>query len=225
MTEINTTDHTATCTPGTKQLAWVIYRFPLMADKDITLIEAGISSASEQQLYLGLANYSRGTWEWHAVDMPITDQDHVQPVRLSLEPKADYLSPTGSIYYVVACWDDEQCRIMYSCIYYALKDVYVMNLQASDGASAQEITITWDALEGASGYELYYRVYWEPVPLTLLADIDGGGVTSFSHTTTSPAGMEAVPGTLYMYYIGAKFSDGSTSWLSHLWDIGYLAAP
>ena len=222
---INNDDRYANFTPGAGELAWSIFRLPLMAGKDFSLIQCCIAAASDQELYFGLANYTRSTWEWHAASLKKYPVHEADLVRLELLPRADYLSPTGSVYFVVACWNNERCDLLYSDIYYLLQNVHVSNLHATQGTSAQEITITWDNLEGATGYQLYYRVYLQDVPLVLLADIDGGAVTSFSHTLTSPVGMEAVPGTSYMYYVSAKFNDGSTSWLSALWDVGYLAMP
>ena len=109
----------------------------------------------------------------------------------------------------------------YTDLQFGIRNTTVENVQASDGASLTEITVTWDPVTGASGYQIYFNVYGFPDPVRLLDEVSGEATTTYIHSRTNPPGNEAYPNNTYTYYVLAVYSDGSTSRLGG-WDTGYL---
>lgn len=98
---------------GAKQLGWAIYRLtmsgaqPGVVSADVNLLEADGGGPSEY--YLGLANYTRGCWDWRG---PFSDSH----VRLSLAQEAkagtDHLSPLGNLFICVAAYNGAKCDVV-----------------------------------------------------------------------------------------------------------------
>lgn len=205
---------------GSREATWAIYRFGALADNTkLGYIEALIGEAAPQVLYFALADYGTGSWHWFSLEVPDLGTLEAAFTR-TLEDAGDYISDTGNLYLAVATWDTASCQVRRVTLNVGVRQVYVKGLTASDGTSADSITISWQVLSGCTGYELYYRLAEFPGSLVLLGAVDGGDSTEFIHSTDNPPDHPAQAGTQYIYFIMAQFADGYRSQLSG-WDTGY----
>lgn len=83
-------------------------------------------------------------------------------------------------------------------------------LSAGDGLSAHGVDLTWDPVEGATGYEVWRHMADDPTTATRLAGL---------LTTTTYRDTSAVPEILYSYWVRARnasatsdFSVAGTGW-------------
>ncbi|MCC7479081.1 hypothetical protein IT575_11565 [bacterium] len=81
-------------------------------------------------------------------------------------------------------------------------------LSASQGLFDERIDLAWLSVLDADGYSLEYRPSGLPeAPWAELAQIDGAASLSFSHSASSPPGLEAQALTIYDYRLRARFLD------------------
>jgi hypothetical protein len=202
------------------EATWAVYGFSGLApDAPLGYLEALIGDATEQTLYYALADYGAGSWRWFSLHVPDL-RDLEGSFSRALEDGRDYISAAGGLYFAVATFDAASCQVRRVALSVGVRQVYVQGLSASDGASGSAITIGWQALPGAAGYELYFRLADFPGPLLLLTAVDGGETTAFVHDDTAPPEYPAQKDTAYIYFIMAVFPDGYRSQLSG-WDTGY----
>ncbi len=90
------------------------------------------------------------------------------------------------------------------------------NLAATDGASTANVTVTWDAVTGASTYHLYRDT-----------DSTPAGATALGPQSSGYADAAATPGQLYYYWVVASNSTSSSTGDWSVADSGYrkLTAP
>jgi hypothetical protein len=217
---VNPDYNSASLPAGSRDSTWVIYHFyGLEADALLGYLEAVITDAAPQVLYYALADYAAGAWQWYSLAVPELDGLN-GVISHSLEQGGDYISDDGSLYFAVATWDNVSCQVLRCSLHVGVREIYVQGLSATDGDFADEIAISWEALEGSTGYELYFRLTEFSGPLVLLAEVAGGDTAEFIHSETNPPEHTALKDTQYIYFIMAVFADGYRSQLSG-WDTGY----
>jgi hypothetical protein len=89
----------------------------------------------------------------------------------------------------------------------------IATLEASKGSYSDGINVVWSAVDGATGYNLYYKPKWPAAgSYTLLASVSGYDTTEFLHSPSTPPAAPALPGTAYEYMakavIGSDESKG-----------------
>jgi len=205
------------------EATWAVYAFSGLADDTpLGYLEALIADATKQTLYYALADYTAGSWRWFSLNVPDL-ADLEGSFSRDLEDGRDYLSEAGWLYLAVATFDAASCQVRRVALNVGVRQVYVQGLSASDGESGSEITVSWQAMAGAAGYELYFRLNEFPGPLMLLTAVDGGDTTAFVHSGSAPPAYPAQKDTAYIYFIMAVFPDGYRSQLSG-WDTGYCGS-
>jgi len=86
----------------------------------------------------------------------------------------------------------------------------VTGLDATDGAYADKIVLSWSAVGGASSYDIEYMRTDIPMSWTALASTPPA---SFDHTTSAPPGDEAHDSVVYDYRVRAVYlGDTSLEW-------------
>jgi hypothetical protein len=79
-------------------------------------------------------------------------------------------------------------------------DYVVKNIQASDGEYTDKVAVTWDARSDALGYTVYRNTTDDGSSATAISS--ELAVTSYDDTT-------ATPGTIYYYWVKARFESGA----------------
>jgi fibronectin type 3 domain-containing protein len=173
---------------GNEHTAWAVYRFEGLTGKrpqDLNIF-ADVGGL-EQQYYVGLANYSTGSWEWFG-------PSSLPEFQIDLhENYSRYVTALGNMYFLVICDGGDQVTQHSGVLSYIdggdeLPGVPT-NLTASDGTYTDKVRVEWTAGEGATSYEVYRRPYANDGEWTLLGTTEH---TTFDDTT-------AVAGQTYAY--------------------------
>jgi len=174
---------------GDEHTAWAVYRFEnLLGKRPQALNVLGSVGGLEQQYYVGIANYTTGSWEWFG-------PSSLPEFQIDLhESYSRYVTALGNMYFLVITEGGDQFTLDKSVLTYLEGDQQVLpgsphELQASDGTFSDKVHITWGAGEGATSYEVYRRVTGSDGEWTLLGTTVH---TEFDDTT-------AEAGTVYKY--------------------------
>jgi fibronectin type 3 domain-containing protein len=142
---------------GEEPTAWAVYRFTgLSGMRPQTLNTLGTLGGLEQQYYIGIANYTTGSWEWFG-------PSHLPEFQVDLRASySRYVTALGNMYFLVICEGGDVFTHEQTVMTFGNGDGGVMpgaprDLVASDGEFADKVHISWLAGEGATSYEVYRR--------------------------------------------------------------------
>jgi fibronectin type 3 domain-containing protein len=190
--------------------AWGLYRFTGLQGMDPTSLNVEATPGSlTQSYYVGLANFTEGTWEWYG-------PSHIPEFQINLAESNDrYISALGNMYFLVAVENDNTATHHQSTLVFqgAGNDVRPgapHELHATDGTYQDKIRVEWMAGDGATGYELYRRV-------------DGNVESEWTKIAeTQDLGYDDVnvePGVTYLYKARSVNSAGASDFSNK--DSGY----
>ena len=134
---------------GEEPTAWAVYRFQnLLGKRPQALNVLGTVGGLEQEYYVGIANYTTGSWEWFG-------PSHLPEFQVDLHLNySRYVTALGNMYFLVLCEGGDTFTHDRSVLTYFEGDGQVLpgaphELRASDGEFADKVHITWGAGEGA----------------------------------------------------------------------------
>ena len=144
-------------------LAWAMYRIPMGGNQPGAIgVDANLRGWPTGELssyYLGVSDYSAGSWDWHG---PYLDPH----ARLSLPP-GDYLSPMGNLFVCVLAFNGARLNVVgISVNPVAAGDTTAPDPPAALAATpvAGALLLEWTPVVAAD--LVGYRVYWNYSPIT-----------------------------------------------------------
>ncbi len=149
----------------------------------------------------GLASTQRRDWnrsnQWSVSGLPVSETPYSWHVKLRYDQ-----GNTGNI--GESGWSETRT--------FTVRPPAPATIDATDGMYSDRIQVSWSAVSGATGYELYRA-----------ASYDGTKTKIVATSTTSYSDAAVTSGTLYYYWV--KACSGSTCSDHSVFDSGYLLAP
>ena len=120
-----------------------------LAKIELDAVVTPVTPGDATRLYVGLANYARGTWEWYVMDPGATSFSQV------ISAGADYVNPAGSAS-IAAVIDGGGDALLSEVRFFIAGEIVLPapeNLSAV--ADVDQITLDWDDVPHAAGYNVY----------------------------------------------------------------------
>lgn len=135
--------------PETGSTAWAVYQFAGFASSD-TLLGLTIDfPLPPALLYIGLPDCERRVWSIRQVNAP------PQSSEIFLPPTLDLVNDDGAFYVALIAWSNNRTVIGKLTIDVDIVGPAPANVQASDGSFTDKVRVTWESVEGATGYKIY----------------------------------------------------------------------
>ncbi|MCC7477195.1 hypothetical protein IT575_01945 [bacterium] len=137
------------------ELAWALYKVEGLAGRKVTGMSIETLGGIAGSYSVGVSNYSEGVWEFlQSGSLPEFEIDFTaEQSRLTSE--------VGNLYFVVVASGGAEISVLQSTVFSRELEpgeeelpVFGKGIQASEGI-ADRITVSWEAIAGASSYELW----------------------------------------------------------------------
>jgi hypothetical protein len=148
--EVDGTDLVLTTTAPSAQLAWAYFTIDGLAlGSTITKITLNstinpVPAASSTVLFIGLSNYTKQAWEWHAANQG----------EFILTPSAtgNYVSNTGKTSIAVALWVASDPAVIHTLAIQTQGGHLNAPINLAATPEVGHVDLTWSAVPGAAGY-------------------------------------------------------------------------
>jgi hypothetical protein len=174
--------------------SWALYRFSDLLAIDLpNLLSVDLAPAAvlPPELYVGVSDYTRGTWHWQLVAEP------AEQFALPLLDEAAYVSPGGNLYVVLLTFG-QPATLSGVTLRFQYGAPPPLGLDAGDGYSEAGVILSWTDPQDTYGDEAGFTyeaiaIERSPVQGGPFAELDrvNAGVTSYLDTDAlqAPAGQ------------------------------------
>jgi hypothetical protein len=202
-----------------KRYCWAVYRFENLSSDNLGFLGIVLMDGDQQLVFYALPNYELGRWDFFSAQLP-DFQGILVVVKHSFTDYHKYYHPVdGSSHVAVFSIEQGSFDLRRVEHFVGIQDTVVVNVTASDDEPNQ-ITVSWDQLDEAEAYRIYYRFKDFPGNLLLLTEVPASEL-SFAHSNTHPPGSEAISGVVYQYFVIARLPGDFCSRLYN-WDYGSM---
>ncbi len=213
-------ESTMVLTSTETDLAWALYKVEGLAGRKVTGMSIETLGGIGSSYSVGVSNYSEGVWDFlQSGSLPEFEIDFTaEQTRLTSE--------VGNLYFVVVASGGAEISVLQSTVFSRELEpgeeelpVFGKGIEASEGL-ADRITVSWDAIAGASSYELWREadIEGQDEVAELIATIPAvEAQTSYSYDD-----MAITMSTEYKYRVRGASTEGTGEFTR--WNSGWAGA-